>query len=374
MFISASYWADLTEWFHQVRGRFKPEPAFPPESERAPAALPVEGSTVSVETALNSRCTSDHDMDQKVFHWGLFDPQRRLTEDHVHQILLRSLLPDWAVEGVKIEQEGCRLVFVVDDGPEDQHRRRRMIAAGMSQQAVCLVCAAWGAGMIFKSQGIHGRRISGSRRNVMEFQIDAMQPSYGSSYWTDAPPGSPRPWRSGNLPDPGRTGSVPLAEAFKRLQSPSTGARSADEADLGQILWAARGRTPHLYKSKAWGMTIPTWAGIQNLSEVHLIEDRSLYRYINWQDGFPTHRLEAIKPWRGDLGIHEAHDAERCIVLSVNEDSGRAYWEIGYQLLNILLQAAALDCSVRLRVLKDEEQSSFAKAGIDKAVAIVCLG
>ncbi len=218
MSLFALRWADLTEWFYQIKGRLKPGPSFPPESKRVPGGLPAEAGPISVETALNSRCTSDHDQDQKVFHWGLFDPQRRLTDDDVGRIVQRSLLPRVAAEGIRIEQDGRRLAFLVDEVPEDQHRRRRMIEAGMLQQSVCLTCAAAGAGMIFESQGIHGRRLSGSRRNIMEFEIDAMLPSYGDSYWTESVPGSPRPWRRGNLPDPRRVGPLPLAEALQRLQ------------------------------------------------------------------------------------------------------------------------------------------------------------
>ena len=37
----------------------------------------------------------------------------------------------------------------------------------------------------------------------------------------------------------------------------------ADKTKISQLLWAARGRTPHYVKSHPWGLTIPTWGGVQ---------------------------------------------------------------------------------------------------------------
>ena len=57
---------------------------------------------------------------------------------------------------------------------------------------------------------------------------------------------------------------MPLFEAIERAEITSDGRRSGSK-DVSQLLWAARGRTPHKYRGREWGMTIPTWAGGQNL-------------------------------------------------------------------------------------------------------------
>jgi hypothetical protein len=374
MLVAATRWADVIEWVNQVRERLQVGRVLPPESGRTFAVLPPNGAGVSVETALNSRCTSDQDGDQRLFHWGLFDIDRRLPDSDIERIRRLAVFPRFTRESVEVAGAGKRLIFDIGEPSGEQGLRWAMVESGMQQQSVCLVCASLGAGMVFDSMGIDGRAMPGNRRSVMAFDIDAMIPSYPEGFWTEATPGGFRPWRTGNLPDPKRRGAVPLLKALTEARTTGAGSHAAGDVEFGQLIWAARGRTPHLYKSKAWGMTIPTWAGLQDLSYVLAVHDRTVYRYVNWSDGRPTHTLE---PAPGVQSPPEAMeglgDARRLIVLCVRESSGRAWWEIGYQLLNILIQATALELRYSARLLSDRERDRFSETGVPHAVAAVAV-
>ena len=88
LFTTFSVWgADIRESFHRIRGRLKPRPKTPPESERGIVGLPREGLETSLESALNSRCTSDSDEDPKVFHWGMFDLYNKLRQEDILKIV-----------------------------------------------------------------------------------------------------------------------------------------------------------------------------------------------------------------------------------------------------------------------------------------------
>lgn len=47
--------------YYKMEDLFKPPVKLPPDSKRLEAELPSEGEVVSIEMALNSRCTSDYD-------------------------------------------------------------------------------------------------------------------------------------------------------------------------------------------------------------------------------------------------------------------------------------------------------------------------
>ena len=73
----------VRKFFYRIENKFR-SPAKPPfKSPREIVTLPGECLKISVEMALNSRCTSDYDGNPKRFHWGMFDPERKLSKDQI---------------------------------------------------------------------------------------------------------------------------------------------------------------------------------------------------------------------------------------------------------------------------------------------------
>ncbi|MBW2058452.1 MAG: hypothetical protein JRJ26_13240 [Deltaproteobacteria bacterium] len=360
--------------FRRLRSRFGLAPEIPPDSEREIVELPDEGRTVSIEKALNSRCTSDYDEDPRNFHWGMFDRMKRLSEDQVHSVVELARIPRFTALDVGIRAKEGLLTFVIDNHASGIERDWAMIESGMQHQAVGLVCAALGVGMAFRNLGKDGKTLSDGVHATVNIQLDAMKPSYGASFWSDMPPVEKKPWQRGNLPDPARDGTIPLTGALERLKTEKGHGQQPTEESVGQLLWAARGRTPHFYKSRPWGMTVPTWAGEQGISSVYFVSERGVSKYVNWHGGRPTHLL-------GEAGQADTQEISRVlssfsaslglVVLGRNEGFGRALWEIGYQLLNLLVQAHGLGISYRAVLLDEAQRTTLRRLGIMDPVALL---
>jgi hypothetical protein len=251
-----------------------------------------------------------------------------------------------------------------------------MVENGMLQQAVCLVCAALGVGMVFSSFGKDGKWVSETEYEAIDIKLGAMEPSYEGAYWSSSAPADKNPWQRGNLPDPVRIGHKPLLSILGDLKTENRSNVPATEQSISQVLWAGRGRTPHLYKSRPWGMTIPTWAGEQNISSLYLVSENKLLRYVNWNDNSPTHSLHPLKAIEAEefKQMLKSFSAPRAlIVIGKNENFARALWEVGYQLLNMLLQARSLDIAYRSFLLNETEKQNLAKIGITDPVAVLAL-
>jgi hypothetical protein len=350
--------SSVSEIFYRLQGKLIRAKKIPPIHQRVTAGINPDGDTISLELALNSRCTSDYNGHQKIFHWGLFDPQKRLTSDDVRGIADRVQIPRFTDGLLEIKTEENMLHFRMANEPEKLKRSWMMIESGMQQQIVCLLCAAHGIGMVFKSLGDNGSQISDTIHANTRMKLDAMQPSYNGSYWCEFIPEGWRPWLKGNLPPPDRNGKKSLIGLVSGIgQNDISKKRSANIDEIGQLLWAARGRTPHYYKSRPWGMTIPVSGGNQNITTVFLHHSGHLFRYSNWNRGKPTHRLDELHGMKSESNLHDTHKHpnHNChIILSGNENSGRALWEIGYQLINIILQAKAMELDV-LPILTDQD-------------------
>jgi len=365
--------SELLVFYRKVKGRLITN-QFPRAVLQHVAELLPDGERVSVELALNSRCSSDYDGASEVFHWGMFDTAARLSADQIHRIvnLAGSSLLSQAGNGINVENDF--LTFCVDVADLDGQWEVSMIESGMQQQAVCLACAALGVGLMFHAQGPDGTKLSPRQSFTVKIQLGAMKPSYQGSFWSRSAPGSERPWLPGNLPDPARDGQIPLVKALEKVQCDSGAGTAVTAGNLSQLLWAARGRTPHLYKSKPWGLTIPTWQGLQNLTGILVAAGGNIYKYVNWKNARPTHRLECVAEVPALL--RQLRDAfppwKSFIVLSVNEPHARALWEIGYQLLNIVVQASALGIAYRTIVLRDQDRAAF--AAIDPGKPVVMIG
>jgi len=338
--------------------------------------LPEEGDNISVETALNSRCTSDYEGNPEKYHWGMFDRTKKLSSEQIKNIISLAKIPRFSEKKVEIQTERNILTFMVENHVSGIIRDWMMVESGMQQQAVGLVCAALGVGILFRNLGKDGTPISDTDYGSIKIKLDPMKPTYNGSFWSNLPPAGRNPWLRGNLPDPVRDGAKPLLTTLANLRTHNKSSTKSSEQSISQLLWAARGRTPHFYNSKPWGMTIPTWAGDQNISSVYLVIKKGRSKYINWDRNRPTHALSDVKKvdeallqqllstFSANLGL---------IILGKNEDFARALWEVGYQLLNLLLQASSLNISYQAILLDETQKSTVGRTGVKNPVAILAI-
>lgn len=361
--------------YRKLKGRLRRDrgPALP--LSRSRAELPPDGERVSVELALNSRCSSDYDGDPDVFHWGMFDTERQLSGEQISRIASLAGRCCLSQGGTGVEAHNNVLTFFVDNTVTGNQRELCMIGSGMQQQAASLACAALGVGIMFQNLGLDGKETSSGNLATIEMCLDPMKPSYRGSFWTASAPEKERPWLSGNLPDPRRDGTVPLLTTLENLSCERQQGAAATRDSISQLLWAARGRTPHLYKSTPWGLTIPTWQGLQNITAVYAATGSKIYKYVNWQKARPTHSLEPITADNALPGrLRDAFSPWNCfIMLATSDPYARGLWEVGYQLLNILVQASALGTACQTIALRDDHRAAFAGLPIEKPVAMVAL-
>jgi hypothetical protein len=338
--------------------------------------LPMEGEKVSVEKALNSRCTSDNDGDTTKFHWGKFDRWRELTDAQADKVVSIARIPRFTEAAPIIKRNANILTFTSAKTKPGVPQSWAMVENGMLQQAVCLVCSSLGVGMVFSNLGKDGMWVSDSEYAAIDIRIGAMEPSYEGAYWTPLPPAGKNPWQKGNLPDPVRDGQKPLLSILGDVKTENRDGALATEQSISQLLWAGRGRTPHLYNSKPWGMTIPTWAGEQNISGLHLVSEEKLFRYANWSDKQPTHsllQLKTIKPGEVKEILARFSASLALIVINKNEQFARALWEAGYQLMNMLLQASSLNISYGAFLLREKDKEKLERIGVADPVAVMAL-
>jgi hypothetical protein len=86
--------------------------------------------------------------------------------------------------------------------------------------------------------------------------------------------------------------------------------------------------------------------------------------------GNPTHDLKFV----GNINVSfELDNANVGIILSRNENTNRALWEVGYMLENMLLQAKSLGISYETKVFTDDEIEKLERNGISGAVAALVL-
>lgn len=360
----------------KILGRIKIRlfpPKHIPEEERAVAVLPPEGENTSVETALNSRCCSDNTGNQRWIHWGMFDNETKLSSEQIDRVIRLATIPRFTNHRVEFSADGNILTFSIDNHLSGVERDRAMIESGMQQQAVGLVCAALGVGMVFQNLGRDGTVLSDDVFGNVKFRLGPMRPGYDGTYWTEKAPRSEKSWQRGNLPDPHRKSTTPLVSILKKPKITHTGTQAVSRAVLGQLLWAARGRTPHFYKSKPWGMTIPFWTDRIQASSVYMWKNGTIYEYINWENDRPTHSIRELGPFHlehlksrdNSLVSHQTG-----FIISRNDRHNRALWEIGYVLTNFLVQARALNISYTAVLLKkDQEKSLQLPSIVDPMVA-----
>ena len=264
------------------------------------------------------------------------------------------------------------------------------IESGMQQEAVYLACTALGVGTCIHNLGINGtqreNKIATTRHLILE-----KTNSYETGKYTTAAPGPKKPIKHGkNLTEPQRDSSVECLPELKQLTLTKNTGSHADETEISQLLWAAKGRTPHYIKSNPWGLTIPTWGGGQDYTNVYLVRNNKLFRYISWTTrfltmhiryvpharhlfwrvGYPTHDIKLLR----NMNISDQLDgADIAIILSRNERTNRSLWEVGYMLENMFLQLKSLKISYTSKIFNNNEMKRLAKAGVSEAVATVLL-
>lgn len=345
--------SDIKMLFRKLQGKFGKKPKLTPYEQRSVATLPKEGENISVELALNSRCISDYDGKQGVFHWGIFDQDKRLPDDFPGELNEKlNKNPIFEHANANVIQKQNVFTFITNKENSSYDNDLSMVWSGFQQQLLALTCAARGVGIVFSNMGPNGQDIGENLWGNIKMIISPMKPSYGKSYWSQDPPGPERNWIKGNLPDPVRNGKMPLFKAVSKINiSNPDGRKLNGQSDTGQLLWAARGRTPHLYLSKSWGMTIPSYQGEQAITHITLHDKSGDYTYSNWYNGRPTNRLEKIEIpstiIAKNLG-EQYYPYKTFIIIHKNEDSGRASWETGYQLCNVILQAIALNLDYKV--------------------------
>jgi hypothetical protein len=338
--------------------------------------LPPQGTSISLETALNSRCTSDSDGDPEKDHWGMFNRTKKLSYGQINKVLTSVKIPRFTNNLVEIEVKGNILAFKIHKHNADVINKYIMVESGMQQQAVGLVCAALGIGTRFDDLGRNGTPLSETEIGITKIKLGAMKPSYNGSWWTNLPPIGRSPWQKGNLSEPVREGPNSLLSTLSNLESWNEGNNELSEKHISQLLWAARGRTPHLYRSKPWGMTIPTEYGKQDISSLFLFKEKKLYKYINWTNNKPAHSIQEL------IQVDEQYSNEisklfslnkAFIILGTNEKFARSLWEIGYQLLNLMLQAKTLDVDYSAILLDDKQKAKIEFLGIKDPVAVLAM-
>jgi hypothetical protein len=265
------------------------------------------------------------------------------------------------------------------------------IESGMQHQAVYLACTAQEVGTCIHNQSIngtqYGEKIATARHLIME-----ITDPYESGKFTTKAPGPKKPFKTGkNLTEPLRDSGTECLPQLEHLTSFNKSGSPTRENDVSQLLWAAKGRTPHFIRLYAWafmwGLTIPTWGGEQDITSVFLIRDKELFRYMNWTRKFslvnrlvrqklkwtrgnPTHDIQSIRK----VNIRAQLDgADTAIILCQKEETSRALWEIGYMLENTFLQARSLGIYYEAKVFKHEEISQLASVGVKDAVAAIIL-
>ncbi len=370
-----------------------------PKKTEIPQTLATELTTgekattkdiISVEKVLNSRCSSDFDGDPKENHWGTFVKDKQPNHKTMRRLLRCCSVPQYSDGKLLLWLEEKYLFLGFGKTNDPSKARALHIESGMQQEAVYLACTSLGLGTCIHNLGIDGTQHE-DKIAITKHMILEKANSYETGIYTTTTPGPEKPFKKGrNLTEPKRDGNVDCLPELKQLTLFQKTGPQADETDISQLLWAAKGRTPHYIKSHPWGLTVPTWGGGQNYTNVYLVKENKLFRYVNWTTrflgahkryaryahylswkiGHPTHDIE---PLRNVKISDPLGGADIAIILSRNEKSNRSLWEVGYMLENMFLQAKSLGISYESKVFTSDEIKKLERNGISEAVAALLL-
>jgi hypothetical protein len=352
---------------------------------------------VSIEKVLNSRCSSEFEGGSKKRHWGTLK-ETQPPHETIKRITRCCKVPQYSSGKLEFWFKE-KYLFLGFEKQKDPFKERRLhIESGMQHEAVYLACAALGVGTCIHNRGINGTEYGSKTATARHLIMEMMDP-YETGKFTTKAPGPEKPFIVGkNLSEPMRDGEVECLPELERLTLFNKSGSYANEKEISQLLWAAKGRTPHYIGSHPWGLTIPTWAHGQEYTDVYLVKSSKLFRYINWTEvchlNKPLKRGLRYLKWRlyGTSGFHimgdPTHDvkllrkanvspqldgAEVGIILCRNEKTGRALWEVGYMLENMFLQAKSLGISYESKIFSEDEISQLGKMGVADAVAALFI-
>ena len=101
-----------------------------------------------------------------------------------------------------------------------------------------------------------------------------------------------------------------------------------------------------------------------------------LFEYINWLNNRPTHSLSMLNKIDSRL-IEELNKIfslnHTFIILAKNEEFAKPLWEVGYQLLNLLVQAYSLDISYQAALLDETHKEIVIRTGVENPVAVFAI-
>jgi hypothetical protein len=345
--------------------------------------------SVSIECVMNSRCSSEY-LGPMKGHFGTFTdkvPQQAAIDG----VLSSLRIPRFSSEKLLNRFEDGNLFLGFQNSEKQDLLRILNVESGMQHQAASLAATVQGIGSCINNQGINGTQDKEKTVTAKLVFMEIIEP-YATGKYTTAAPGPRKSLIQGkNLSAPVRGGNMDCLEALSHLSTSKKNGSQATEKDISQMLWAARGRTPHginIQKWKLmWGLTIPTVGGVQDYASVYFLEGEKLYRYINWTKSFsfmnrlfrqkfqwtrgnPTHDIRFVR--NVELSAYMS-GYEKAIFLCQNEYTGRSVWEVGYMLENMLLQAKSLGISYDSKVLSTKESSELSELGAPNIVASVFM-
>jgi hypothetical protein len=219
----------------------------------------------------------------------------------------------------------------------------------------------------------------------------------------------PQNYRKGNLPEQLRDGEDSAVACIKEWKPSETfKLEKVARSQLGQLLWAGLGCTPHktfryhrygALTSEGQGKTIPS-ASASYTTSLYVIEEDGIFKYVNWDDEncVATHSLGVIKKgnvlnrgefkkgrWvytrKGDLLselqqlVPSLPQASTYIVVASNRRL-RPYFslmEASYSVLHIILQARALEMASNIVVLSRDQMRNIQRTIglIDMPIALI---
>ncbi len=228
-------------------------------------------------------------------------------------------------------------------------------------------------------------------------------------YFTQSPP---EKYRRGNLPDPIRDGKNSAVDCINKWKNPETFTEEkVSRAQLGQLLWAGIGCTPHKtvryhrYGTLAiggQGKTIPS-ASATYTTTLYIIEEEGIFKYLNWDEekDVATHSLGIVRTgnilkigeyrdggWiytrTGELSkeiqkiVSKISKAPTYIVVASNGKLGPylSLMEAGYSALHIVLQAQALHLASNIQVISQIQMTKIkGTLGLnDSPIVIIPVG
>lgn len=189
-------------------------------------------------------------------------------------------------------------------------------------------------------------------------------------YLSSEPPAN---YQKSNLPEPTRDGGPSAIECIEGWR-PSKRSQFDDATleQIGQLLWAGLGCTPHptfrYYRSgerdfTSQGKTIPSASATYTLN-LYAVREDGVFRYVNWneKEGVATHSLKQTAQLENVVSqvqqaLPKLPRSPNYILVASNERL-RPYFslmEAGYSTLHILLQAYALNLESNVFVMRHDE-------------------